>query len=41
MQARKKFKPKLFLNFNLVDAVDDNNFYKQILKHLDLEFIYP
>ena len=40
MQARKKFRPRLFLNFNLVDAVDDNNFYKQIRQHLDLEFIY-
>jgi len=40
MQGKKKFTPKLFVNFRLDEAVPDDNFYKILKKHLDLKFIY-
>jgi len=40
MQGRKKFTPKMFVNFRLDEAVPDDNFYKILKKHLDLNFIY-
>lgn len=39
MQGKKVFKPKLFCNFNLFDAVADDNFYKVLSSKLDLEFV--
>ncbi|MEL6988000.1 MAG: IS1182 family transposase [Bacteroidota bacterium] len=41
MRGHKRFKPKLFTNFNLVDAVPDDNFYKILSDKLDLGFIIP
>ena len=40
MQGKKKFKPKLFLNFCLPDVIPDDNFYKVLKKKLDLSFVY-
>jgi len=40
MQGKKKFTPKLFVNFRLDEAVPDDNFYKILKKNLDLNFIY-
>ena len=40
MQGKKKFTPKLFVNFRLDEAVPDDNFYKILKKHLDLKFVY-
>lgn len=40
MKGIKKFTPKLFTNFNLVDAVPDDNFYKILSQKLSLSFIY-
>lgn len=40
MQGKKKFTPKLFVNFRLDEAVPEDNFYKILKKHLDLNFIY-
>lgn len=40
MKGIKKFTPKLFTNFNLVDAVPDDNFYKILNNRFSLEFIY-
>jgi len=40
MQGKKKFTPKLFVNFRLDEAIPDDNFYKILKKHLDLNFIY-
>ncbi len=39
MRGIKNFKPKLFTNFNLVDAVPDDNFYKILLANIKLDFI--
>ena len=40
MQGKKKYTPKLFVNFRLDEAVPDDNFYKILKKHLDLKFVY-
>jgi transposase len=40
MQGKKKFTPKLFVNFRLDEQVPDTNFYKILKKHLNLDFIY-
>jgi len=40
MQGKKKFTPKMFVNFRLDEAVPDDNFYKILKKHLDLNFVY-
>ena len=40
MQGKKKFSPKLFLNFCLPDHIPDDNFYKVLKEQLDLSFIY-
>ena len=40
MQGKKKFTPKLFVNFRLDEAVPDDNFYKILKKNLNLNFIY-
>lgn len=40
MQGKKKFKPKLFVNFYLPDQIPDSNFYKVLKSKLDLSFIY-
>jgi len=40
MQGSKKFTPKLFLNFRLPDHIPDDNFYKVLKNHLNLNFIY-
>lgn len=40
MQGKKKFTPKLFVNFRLDEHVPDDNFYKILKKHLDLKFVY-
>ncbi len=40
MQGKKKFTPKLFVNFRLNDQVPDTNIYKILKKHLNLDFIY-
>ena len=40
MQGKKKFTPKLFVNFRLDEQVPDSNFYKILKKHLNLDFIY-
>ena len=39
MRGHKTFKPKLFTNFNLVDAVPDDNIYKVLSTRLDLSFV--
>ena len=40
MQGKKKFKPKLFVNFSLPDQIPDDNFYKLLKSKLDLRFVY-
>jgi len=40
MQGKKKFTPKLFVNFRLDEQVPDDNFYKILKNHLKLDFIY-
>ena len=40
MQGKKKFTPKLFVNFRLDEAVPEDNFYKILKENLDLNFIY-
>jgi len=40
MKGIKTFSPKIFTNFNLVDAVPDDNFYKILSNKLSLAFIY-
>lgn len=40
MQGKKKFTPKMFVNFRLDLAVPDDNFYKILKKNLNLNFIY-
>ena len=40
MQGKKNFRPKLFVNFRLDEAVPDDNFYKILKRNLDLNFIY-
>ena len=40
MQGKKKFTPKMFVNFRLDEAVPEDNFYKILKKHLNLNFIY-
>lgn len=40
MQGKKKFTPKLFVNFRLDEAVPDDNFYKVLKTNLKLSFIY-
>lgn len=40
MQGKKKFTPKLFVNFRLDEAVPADNFYKILKGNLDLNFIY-
>ncbi|MDH5415213.1 MAG: IS1182 family transposase [Flavobacteriaceae bacterium] len=40
MQGKKNFTPKLFVNFRLDEAVPNDNFYKILKKHLNLNFIY-
>jgi len=40
MQGKKKFTPKLFVNFRLDEAVPNDNFYKILKKHLNLNFVY-
>lgn len=40
MQGKKKFTPKLFVNFRLDEQVPEDNFYKILKKHLNLDFIY-
>ena len=39
MQGKKKFTPKLFVNFRLDEAVPDDNFYKILLILADRELI--
>ena len=38
MQGKKKFTPKLFLNFRFDKHVPQDNFYKILKNHLDLRF---
>lgn len=40
MQGRKKFEPKLFVNYYLPDMIPNNNFYKVLKDKLDLSFVY-
>lgn len=40
MQGHKTFTPKLFNNFNLLEAVPKNNFYRRLNQALDLNFLY-
>ena len=40
MQGKKKFTPKLFVNFRLDKHVPEDNFYKILKNHLDLRFVY-
>ena len=40
MQGKKKFTPKLFVNFRLPDQIPDDNFYKVLKDKLDLRFVY-
>ena len=40
MQGKKKFEPRLFVNFHLPDQIPDDNFYKVLKSKLDLRFVY-
>ena len=40
MQGKKKFEPRLFVNFRLPDHIPDDNFYKVIKSKLNLQFVY-
>ena len=39
MQGKKEYSEKLFLNFQLSDKVPEDNFYRQLKKLLDLEWL--
>jgi transposase len=40
MQGKKKFTPRLFVNFNIADLIPADNFYRVLKDKLDLRFIY-
>ncbi|MGB5362725.1 MAG: IS1182 family transposase [Aureibaculum sp.] len=40
MQGKKKYEPKLFVNFYLPDVVPIDNFYRILKSKLDLSFVY-
>jgi hypothetical protein len=40
MQGKKKYTPKLFVNFRLDQQIPSDNFYKILKQVLDLNFIY-
>lgn len=40
MQGKKTFSPKIFTQFNLVDRIPENNFYRRLKDCLDLRFLY-
>jgi len=40
MQGRKRFTPRMFVNFRLDEHIPSDNFYKILKGHLDLHFVY-
>jgi len=40
MQGKKDYQEKLFTNFQLSEHVPEHNFYRQLKKEIDLDFLY-
>ena len=40
MQGKKKYTPKLFVNFRIDEQNPANNFYRILKQTLDLSFVY-
>ncbi len=41
MQGRKQLTPQLFYQLSLDQLVPEDNFYRRINNHLNLDFLYP